>query len=89
MNKTRIVAKDSRMVYSILADAKLEERTMLAGLHVESGEWFVDPIGIWTKFNPYLEIVEYNESMDVPDEVIEEMNKKQKELNKMSPPVEA
>lgn len=82
MNKTRIIAKDGERIYSILADAELEEKTATAVFHIEKEKWFVDPLATVLKWDPYLEPEKTNESVEVPPEIIEEMKSKQKEYDK-------
>ncbi len=87
MSKTRIIGKDSdglagEQLFSILADAELSEYTYTVGYGTESKEWTsVQSIAGFLRFMPYLEVKEFNESMEVPEELIEEIRCKQKEYD--------
>ena len=87
MSKTRIIGKDAdgldgEQLFSILADAELSQYTFAVGYGTESKEWTtVQSIAGFLRFMPYLEVKEYNESMEVPDELVEEIQQKQKEYD--------
>jgi hypothetical protein len=84
MNKTRVIEKDSERIYSIFADAKVEERAVVAIYHIESKKWFVEILAILAKFGTFtFEDYKNNESIEVPIEVIEEMKRKQKEFDEI------
>ena len=83
MNKTRVIEKDEDTIYSIFANAKIEEKTVAAGYNFEAKRWSVKHLAVWAKWIPSFAPKEYNESIEVPPEIIEEMKRKQKEFDVM------
>ena len=83
MNETVVIENDGEKIYSVLADAELEEKTATAVFHIQLQEWRVDSLALWLKWNPYLEPEKTDKSIEVPPEIIAEMKRKQKEFDIM------
>jgi len=83
MNETRVVAKssDEEMLFSILADAKIEETTYTVGYNIETKEWTdVEWLAFFPRWIP-IEVKEYGESIEVPPELVAEIKRKQKKYD--------
>lgn len=94
MNETRVIGKQIKgresdghfILFSILADAKIEESTYTVGYNTETKEWTdVEWIALFLKWMPYMEIKEYGESIEVPPELVAEIKRKQKEFDESHP----
>lgn len=83
MNKTVVIENDGEKIYSILADAELEEKTAVAVFHFERKEWRVDSLAMWLKWDGYIRPEKTKEIIEVPPEIIEEMKRKQKEYDEI------
>lgn len=84
MSETRIIEKDSEMIYSVFADAKLEERDVVVGYHLETKTWHVDTIASWCRWKNFtFKDYKLNESLEIPPEIIEEMKQKQEEFDRI------
>jgi hypothetical protein len=97
MNEIRVIGKQIEgresdghfILFSILADAEIEESTYTVGYHTETKEWTdVEWIALFLKWMPYMEIKEYGESIDVPPELVAEIKRKQKEYDESHPQTE-
>lgn len=97
MNETRVIGKQIKgrksdehfILFSILADAKIEETTYTVGYNTETKEWTdVEWIALFLKWMPYMEIKEYGESIEVPPELVAEIKRKQKTYDDAHPQAE-